>query len=430
MKVKANSLLPSKHTFKSCQKNTAKNHSDLSAKQKASENVCFAVRPSSYITLFQAVTFPLLSFSPKCGILIGNWSEVMKMRTMVKDGILTSAVLCAAFILVVVLHNYFGTESVPSMVFVLAVFIISRFTQGYLWGIISSLISVLAVNFAFTFPYFEFNFIIPENLFSCIVMLITAIMTSTLTTNLKKQESMRAENEKEKMRANLLRAVSHDLRTPLTSIYGSCSTIMENYDSLEKSQQIKLLGEVCADATWLARMVENLLSITHINSGKVSVQKTSTVLEELVDSVIVKFKKHYPTQSVKVDIPEAFISIPMDSILIQQVIINLLENAVHHAKGMTELTLRVFLLGNKAIFEISDNGCGMDKEILATLFTGKQVQESPDTDGERRGMGIGLSVCATIIKAHGGDIQAQSKPGLGTTIRFCLETEETNTEHE
>lgn len=143
------------------------------------------------------------------------------------------------------------------------------------------------------------------------------------------------ESEKEKMRANLLRAVSHDLRTPLTSIYGACSTVIENYDSLDKEKTIKLLGEACSDAQWLTRMVENLLSVTRIDSEKVTVQKTPTVLDELLDTVLVKFRKRYPEIPVELETPDAFIVIPMDSMLIQQVLMNLLENAALHAEGMT-----------------------------------------------------------------------------------------------
>ena len=252
-------------------------------------------------------------------------------------------------------------------------------------------------------------------------------MTSTLTTRVKKQEQLRMESETEKMRANLLRAVSHDLRTPLTSIYGACSTVIENYDSLGREQKLKLLGEVCEDAQWLNRMVENLLSVTRIDSEKVSVKKTPTVLEELIDAVLVKFKKTHPGVNINVELPDDFIVIPMDSMLIRQVLTNLLENAVLHAEGMTKLTLRVFTLGNRAVFEVADNGCGIPKERLRTLFTGTLPSES-EADSGKHGMGIGLSVCAAIIKAHGGEIKAESKPGEGTTIRFWLETEEIETE--
>lgn len=172
------------------------------------------------------------------------------------------------------------------------------------------------------------------------------------------------------MRANLLRAVSHDLRTPLTSIYGACSTVIENYDSLDKTKTIKLLGEACSDAQWLNRMVENLLSVTRIDSEKVTVQKTPTVLDELVDAVVVKFKKRYPAVPVQLDLPDAFIVIPMDSMLIQQVLMNLLENAALHAEGMTKLVLKVFTVDDRAVFEVTDDGCGIPKERLKNLFSG------------------------------------------------------------
>ena len=102
------------------------------------------------------------------------------------------------------------------------------------------------------------------------------------------------------MRANLLLAVSHDLRTPLTSIYGACSTVTENYDSLGKERALKLLREACEDAQWLNRMVENLLSGTRIDSEKVTVQKSPRVLDELLDAVLGKFRMRYPDIQVEV----------------------------------------------------------------------------------------------------------------------------------
>ena len=340
----------------------------------------------------------------------------MKQKTRWHDALVLAAVLCAAFLIVTGTQQITGRiDGVASMVFVLAVFLISVYTDGYVWGVVASLIGVLAVNFAFRSPYFAFNFTLPENLFSGMAMLVVSIMTSTLTTRIKKQEQLRMESETEKMRANL------------TSIYGACSTVIENYDSLEKEQKLKLLGEACSDAQWLNRMVENLLSVTRFDGGQVAVQKTPTVLEELLDAVLVKFKKRCPDVPVQLELPEDFVMIPMDSMLIQQVLMNLLENAALHAEGMTQLTLRVFTLGSRAVFEVSDNGCGIPKERLRTLFTGVLPADAA-ADSGKHGMGIGLSVCAAIIKAHGGEIKAESRLGEGTTIRFWLETESIETE--
>ena len=349
----------------------------------------------------------------------------MKQMLRKKDVWVLLAALIGAFACVTLIQFISGRiDGVASMVFLLAVFFVSMYTDGYWWGVAGSVISVLAVNFAFRTPYFAFNFTIPENIFSGVVMLVVSFMTSTLTTRVKKQEQLRMESETEKMRANLLRAVSHDLRTPLTSIYGACSTVIDNYDSLGREQKIKLLSEACADAQWLNRMVENLLSVTRIDADGVAIQKTPTVLEELVDTVLVRFQKLHPGVPVEAKLPDDFIVIPMDSMLIQQVLTNLLENAVLHAKGMTCLTLRVFTLGSRAVFEVKDDGCGIPKERLRTLFSGTGGPDpSAPADSGKHGMGIGLSVCAAIIKAHGGEIDAESRPGEGTTIRFWLETE-------
>ena len=138
---------------------------------------------------------------------------------------------------------------------------------------------------------------------------------------------------------------------------------------------------------------------------------------------MVKFQKHYPDQKVQVQIPDAFISIPMDPMLIEQVLMNLLENAVFHAHGMTELWLRVQIKGQKAVFRVEDDGCGIPPERLENLFTGMLDSETP-TDSNRSSMGIGLSVCRTIIKAHGSDIRVKNRPEGGAVFSFSLDVEE------
>ncbi len=349
-----------------------------------------------------------------------------KYKSVIRDGVFTIVTLLLLFAVNLIIEIIFDTRTLIPMIFVLGVFLVSLKTQGYFWGITASLLSVLAVNYAFTFPYYAFDLISPECIFSAVVMLIVAIMTGALTTQLKTQEKIKAESEMERMRANLLRAVSHDLRTPLTSIYGSTSAVIENYENLSKEQNLKLLSDVQKDSQWLIHMVENLLSVTRIDSSKVSLSKTPVVLEELIDSVLVKFKKRCPEQAVIVEMPEDFVNIPMDPILIEQVILNILENAVYHAKGMTELILKVEIKDKKAHFSISDNGCGISSDIKEKIFNGYINPSEAPTDGSRNNMGIGLSVCSTIIKAHNGKIYADNRPEGGAVFCFILDMEETN----
>ncbi len=348
-----------------------------------------------------------------------------RYKQIQKDLLFSLFVLILTYFLSYFIQFVFKTDTLVPTVFVLGVFFVSLQTEGYVWGVLASLVGVMLVNFAFTAPYFEIDFITPVNMFAAMVMLVIAIMTSTLTTQVKQQEKIKAESENERMRGNLLRAVSHDLRTPLTSIYGATSVIMDNYDSISKEKQIKLLGEIHEDSQWLIRMVENLLSVTRIDDSVAKIAKSPVVLDELLDSVIVKFNKHYPNQKVRLSVPNEFVSIPMDAILIQQVLMNIMENAIMHAEGMTELELSVMIEENRAIFEVKDNGCGIPENRLAYIFTGYLDRDiNVPTDGSRNNMGIGLSVCSTIIKAHGGTIYAQNRPEGGALFGFSLDMEE------
>ena len=152
--------------------------------------------------------------------------------------------------------------------------------------------------------------------------------------------------------------------------------------------------------------------------------KNSVVLEELLDSVLAKFKKSYPKQAVELDIPEEFIVLSADALLIEQVLVNLLENAVQHAIGMTKLGLNVFVVEEKAVFEVVDDGCGIEKDKLKNIFTGYYTTDDSLTDGQKRCMGIGLAVCASIVKAHGGEMKAENMKKGGMRFRFTLELEE------
>ncbi len=348
---------------------------------------------------------------------------MVSKKQLLADSLFTVVTLIVVFLVNLFLVKQFNTKTMTPMIFVLGVFLVSWRTQGYVFGVASSLLSVLAVNWAFTYPYWAFDLISPECISSAVVMLIVSTMTGALTTRLKQQEKLKAEAEKERMRGNLLRAVSHDLRTPLTSIYGSCAAIIENFDSIPREKQLKLLEEMQADSQWLNRMVENLLSVTRVDADKVRLSKHSVVLEELIDALLVKFHKHYPGQAIQVSIPEDFVSIPMDPVLIEQVLMNLLENAVFHAHGMRNLWLRVELKNKKAVFFVEDDGCGIPMDRMDHLFTGLLDSETP-VDSTRNNMGIGLSVCRTIIKAHGSELKAGNRPNGGAAFSFALEMED------
>ena len=332
----------------------------------------------------------------------------MKQKTRWHDALVLAAVLCAAFLIVTGTQQITGRiDGVASMVFVLAVFLISIYTDGYAWGVVASLIGVLAVNFAFRSPYFAFNFTLPENLFSGMAMLVVSIMTSTLTTRIKKQEQLRMESETEKMRATLLRAVSHDLRTPLTGIIGNSSLFLESQNDLSSTEQRTIMTNIYEDSNWLLNMVENLLSVTRIQGDSLSINTTKEPVEEVVGEALEKLKKRYPDAAIRVKIPEEFLMIPMDAVLIEQVTINLLENAIVHSGSILPIDFIVEDHPEHVSFIVRDYGKGLSEEKLQNLFETGTYNNSRSSDS-RKGMGIGLSICKTIITAHHGTLSGRN----------------------
>ncbi len=351
-----------------------------------------------------------------------------KVFTVFKNLAILFLILGVFFAISLTIQHFFESRALIPPLFTLAVFLISLCTDRFYYGIISAIISVLAINYAFTFPFFEFNFSLGENLASAIIMLIVTIATGTLTAQSKNYKAIQAEAEKERMRASLLRAISHDLRTPLTSIYGASSTMIENPDSLKEDSKIRMLQGIQEDSAWLIRLVENLLSITKIENSQVKLIPSSTVLEELVGSVLMKFQKRYPKQEVTLLMPEEFTVIKADPLLIEQVLLNLLENAVQHAVGMTTLSLSISVSDERVFFEIEDDGCGIPKEKLKEVFSGYFVPKDAPADLHKRHMGIGLSLCDTIIKAHDSKISAARSKAGGMLFKFSLEQEAVDNE--
>lgn len=317
-----------------------------------------------------------------------------------------------------------------ALIYILALILTARYTDGYWYGIIFALFSVICINYFFTYPYFTLNFTLSGYPVSFILTLTITLLTSATTSHLKIQAAMLAEREeiinkaeKEKMRANLLRAVSHDLRTPLTSIIGTSDSYLELPDSLNDEEKTALVQQINEDANWLLNMVENLLSVTRIkDSDSARVNKSPEVVEEVISEAVLRFKKRHPESSVKVSIPEDYIILPMDPLLIEQVIINLLDNACVHSSSQKPIDLTVIDSPSSVVFCIRDYGKGIDPELLPTIFDGNSARNTASPDAHR-GMGIGLSICKTIISAHAGSITALNHD-KGAEFMFTLPKED------
>lgn len=233
------------------------------------------------------------------------------------------------------------------------------------------------------------------------------------------QRGIMVDAEKEKMRSNLLRAIAHDLRTPLAGILGASSAIRENGQNLDEITRGRLNNGIQEEAQWLIRMVENLLSVTRINDGPSRVVKSPEAGEEIVAEAVSRIKKRFPQHRVLVRVPDELLEVPMDGTLISQVLINLLENAIKHTPLDSPVEVELRKKGDQALFEVTDHGKGIARADFPYLFTSNVPNGSRSADASR-GMGIGLSICMTIIKAHNGSMEAENSEQGGAVFRFYL----------
>lgn len=340
-------------------------------------------------------------------------SLIDKPTSLIHNSILTLLILSlATFASFVLFHLVPENTANVALVYITAVVMIARFTTGYFFGILASLVSVVGINFLFTYPYFEVNFTLTGYPVTFLFTLIISITVSAITTRLKEQtdklverEKLLMEAEKEKMRANLLRSVSHDLRTPLTGIIGNSSTYIDNYNTLDDDERLQIVSHIKDDSNWLLNMVENLLSVTRIHQQSMKIATSEESVEEVVAEAMQRLQKRLPNAKINVSVPDEFIMLPMDAMLIEQVIINLLENAIIHSQSQEPVEFTVTSNKHHVSFCIKDYGIGLPPDKLGTIFDGSCYTPENTSDGHK-GMGIGLSICKTIIVAHSGTIHA------------------------
>jgi len=262
----------------------------------------------------------------------------------------------------------------------------------------------------------EFENMNKENRFlldSVIMQIMIAIQREMLTAE---KETAKAETERERLRSNLLRAISHDLRTPLTGIMGSAEMLLQK---LKDEENIKLLQDIFEESSWLIRLVENILSLTRIQEGRLAVNIQPEAAEEIIAEAISRASKYAPNHKISISVPEDVLFIPMDGKLIIQVLINLIDNAIKHTMPSDEIKVSIQLEGKKAWFEVSDNGTGINEKDLPKVFDMFFTARNSHIDA-KHGIGLGLAICKAIVNFHGGEIFAENNQVKGSTFRFFL----------
>lgn len=352
------------------------------------------------------------------------------MSTKARYLFFSASLLAVTTIICRLLFPFVFSESIVIMVYLLTVFLISRFTTGYWYGIVSSLFSVFLFNFFFTEPYFSLHVYDPNYPLIFLIMLVVSLITSATTVRIRQaaeekiqQAKIQEKNnqiiENEKLRGTILRSISHDLRTPLTSITGSVSMLLDNDEKLTSDEQKRLLEDIYNESVWLNRFVENLLSLTRIDDNLMKLKIQPELIEEVVGETLVIIRRRLGNRTIQVNIPSDPVLVWMDSALIEQVLINLLDNAIAHTQEEGQISINVTCEVGKASFQVWNNGPEIASDVMEKIFDRYYVGNEERFDS-RRGMGLGLTICQSIIRAHQGELTAENHPDGGVVFAFSI----------
>ena len=240
------------------------------------------------------------------------------------------------------------------------------------------------------------------------------------------QKEVHIKMQQEQLRANLLRTISHDLRTPLTTISGNAGILLGNSKVLNEEQKKVLYNDIYEDSVWLINLVENLLSITRIDKGSMNLNIESELIEEVIEEALNHVNRNKIDHKIEVIInDDEFLMAKMDSRLIVQVIINIVDNAIKYTHIGSNIKIFAKKENDLLIVEISDDGEGISDISKVKLFDMFYTNDNLHGDG-RRGLGLGLSLCKSIVNAHGGEIYVKDNLPKGTIFGFTLKAEEVN----
>ena len=243
--------------------------------------------------------------------------------------------------------------------------------------------------------------------------------------NAREKEETMVLAENERLRANLLRAVSHDLRTPLTSIMGNADSLMSCGETLDAKTRGQLYSDIYQDAQWLTGMVENLLSASRMKEGKLNLNMTTELMDDMISEAVTHLSRQLKNYTVNRSQPEELLFVKADARLLIQVVINLLDNAVKYAPEGSTIWIETLAQDDKVIVRIADNGPGIPDDQKDHIFDLFYSSGNPTGDS-RRGLGIGLALCQSIIKAHDGTISVRDHEPQGAVFEFALPRDEVN----
>ena len=287
-------------------------------------------------------------------------------------------------------------------------------------AILASVASVAIIDFLFVRPYFSFA--VSESAYLIIfpIMLITAVLIGALTSRIRQQAeetiALSKQAEAERLRSTLLSSVSHDLRTPLATITGAASSVLQS-GGIERSDLVELIQVIYEEANRMDSFISNLLSMTRLESGNVQIKKEWQPIEEVVGSALARMDERLGKRTVQTDLPADLPLVPLDAILVEQVFINLLDNAVKNSTENDTVSISAVRKDEDLVVTVSDTGTGIAPEDRQKIF--EKFYQSP-TRANQGGSGLGLSICKGVVIVHGGHIWVEENKPRGCSIKFSL----------
>ena len=350
-----------------------------------------------------------------------------RTHSIIRDGGRAAGILIAATLVGLLFSGLKIPEANIIAVYILGVLIISIITSSWMYSFLASVISVLAFNFLFTIPRFTLRAYDPSYPVTFGIMFLVALITGSLASRMKEyaRESAQAamQIEKEQLRADLLRSISHDLRTPLTSISGNASNLLSNENEFSQETRMQIYGDIYDDSMWLIKLVENLLSVTRIEDGRMALRMSAELMDEVIAEAMRHTDRNRDGRKIEVSSDEEFILGKMDARLIVQVVINLVDNAVKYTPEGAQIRIHTGKKDGMVVVSVSDTGPGIPDEQKSKVFDMFYTGTNRAADG-RRSLGLGLGLCRSIIRAHGGEIWVSDNKPQGAVFTFTLPAEE------
>lgn len=340
-----------------------------------------------------------------------------------QDLLVTLLILTAGTVIGNIFWQFAFTKANIISIYVLGALLTSLFTKSYFCGVLSSVASVLLFNFFFTEPRLTLHAYEKGYPFTIAIMLIVSIITVTLAIqnirNIEEKEraALRAKNEQ--LRADLLRAISHDLRTPLTSISGNAANLLANDAKLDEDARHQIFLDIYDDSMWLINLVENLLSITRIEDGRMNLRLSTELVSEVIEEALRHTHRKGSEHTIRMDLPDELLLARMDARLIVQVLINLVDNAVKYTPAGSAITVTARAQDGFAAISVLDDGPGIAPDIRPHIFEMFYTGEHKVADS-RRSLGLGLALCKTVVDAHGGTITLTDNPPHGCNFTFTV----------